>query len=477
MRLQELQRMEKQVPRNFKIYCLLTLVLSAVVFLAMHIWDNKFNWKSPQGRDGHLVLSNETISAYPLIFLTEGWALYQDVLLTPEEIDRYAPDTYIKIGEYRDMRFGEKHKNPHGYATYRLQIDVSGHVGDNIYTLQLPEIYSAYRLYINGELMQVAGSPDRDDGYEPLIFTGEVTFKSQDVIDIIFAVANFSHYEGGLTTPPAFGDTIRVNTMVQGRLIFRAAIMGSALMLGLLIMLAGARLQRKPGILFLLLVMSFLGFTAYTIVHALIPAGMFWFYFETFCYYAMFFLAIWLLDELCGIHSRMSLAVKLIDAGMCVMAIVVPIFLSERLVPMYLFYFLSRYYKLFLLLYISISALVAMWRGARHAAPILCGMVIFAVAAVVDLFMPARSAIITGEPIEIGCFLMILIMGTSMAIEVMDRHRHGQVWRDGRYLEERAQPLPDTEAVEFEPEWLEDLEDILEEKEKARQESTRTTDR
>ena len=399
--------------RRYLIALILTALISAVIFLTLEIWDNKYTHDSPQPSQGELAITGEDLAAHPVMFLAEGWALYKGVLLDPDTVSDHEPDAYITLGDYNDMSFGDNSLSPHGSATYRLTLDVQGHSGMNIYTLQLPEIYSAYRLYINGELMVEAGSPDRET-YKPRIFTGEINFRATSKVDILIAVSDWSHYYSGLISPPAFGDTLAVNTMVQGRLIWCALLCGAALMLAIVILLNSNAARRKKAALFLLLTLCFIGYTGYVIIHALVAAGMFWYRFETFCYYGMFFLAIWLIGDLCGIHTRLSIAVKITDAAMCVLCIAIPEFFSGYHTPMYIFHLLSDSYKYFLLLYLTGAMWKAMRRDALYAPFILLGLVIFYVSAIVSLFFSHRDPITFGTSTELGCFAMLCILGWAM---------------------------------------------------------------
>lgn len=443
----KLLKLDPKRERAFIITFIVAFLISAVIFTLMSLHDDKYQHGAPQPENGMLVLGDNSLEENPLMFLIDGWALYRDALLDPVSIEGVEPDQYISIGQYKDMSFGDSSKSPHGSATYRLRMDVSGHVGDNVYTLQLPEIYSAYRLYINGELMLSAGNPD-PSAYEAKILTSEITFRATKGIDIIIAVTDRSHYYSGIISPPAFGDTLAVNTMIQGRLVFCALLIGSALMLGIMILFLGMRLSKRSGMLFMCLTLSFVGYMSYIIFHALFPAGMFFHYFETFCYYAMFFFAIWLIGMICNIHTKVSMLVKILDASICVFSILVPLNFSGYHTPMYIFHMITYYYKYFLLLYLMVSVFYAMRRQEPYAPVVLCGLSPFIAATVIRIIFPEHDPIIFGAAIEIACYLMFCFMGWAMAYRAVSRHRHAQVWHHGHYDEHRMPPMPDTEVIE-----------------------------
>lgn len=443
----------KKRQRAFTVIFLLTFIGTTVLFVLMSLFDNKYTQNSVKPQNGLMILEDDSLKKSPIIFLVEDWELYKGVLLNPETIHTAQPDDFINIGDYHDMSFGDTSRSPHGHATYRLLIDTSRHEGDNVYTLQLPEIYSSYRLYINGNLMLSAGIPEAEN-YKAKIFTSEVTFRAEDEVEIILAVSDWSHYYSGIISPPAFGDTIAINTMVQSNLVRCSIMMGIAITLGLIVHLVGVMLERKPGVLFLLLALTFCGYTAYTIIHALFPAGIFWHYFETFCYYAMFFLCIWLIGIICHIHTKISLIVKIMDAAMCVLSIAVPLFFSGYHAPMYIFHQVTLYYKYFLLIYLLVVVTSAMLNDAKYAPVVLCGLSTFLSATIVSIIMPKHDPITLGTSLEVGCFIMLCYIGWAMVYSCISRHRHTQYWHHGHYDERHLPPLPDTQDIEetLEPE-------------------------
>ena len=67
---------------------------------------------------------------------------------------------YLDIGQYGGFELGDINQNAHGQATYRLRIFDEPH---QVMTLQIPEIYSAYKLYINGQLYYQSGEVEKEN--------------------------------------------------------------------------------------------------------------------------------------------------------------------------------------------------------------------------------------------------------------------------------------------------------------------------
>ena len=139
---------------------LLAVVLGSALCLSLYVWDNKYTRPGAQPMDGLLTLTDEELGQTDLHFLIHGWAFYPGVLLTPEEWTAHGTEHYMiytSIGER--TRFDQPDGvTPHGCGTYALTLDLPETHAQ--YGLELPEIYSAYRLYLNGNLELQVGEPD-----------------------------------------------------------------------------------------------------------------------------------------------------------------------------------------------------------------------------------------------------------------------------------------------------------------------------
>ena len=115
---------------------------------------------------------------------------------------------------------------------------------ERIYALELPEIYSAYRLYVNDTLVAQMGDPD-EETYTPRTKIETVTFQASGRVTLLLAVRDASHYYSGLVYPPAFGLPGGV-TLLRG---LSLSLQVSALILSLvcaaMAFFAGYRLQRQ----------------------------------------------------------------------------------------------------------------------------------------------------------------------------------------------------------------------------------------
>lgn len=101
-----------------------------------------------------------------------------------------------------------------GCGTYLLRIQVpSTRIS---YSLGMPEVFSAYQLYINGDPALSIGNPDPDH-YRDATGSRLVSFFPDEngMITILIAVNNQSYFYSGMTFPPAFGTPQALNYTVE----------------------------------------------------------------------------------------------------------------------------------------------------------------------------------------------------------------------------------------------------------------------
>ena len=99
------------------------------------------------------------MKAFRFIIFPENGNIIQTYFLTPE--DRPGAvllQISLSIGEFGGLELDDRDGNPYGSGTYRLRIMLSPE--EHTYGLYLPEIFSAYNLYIDGILIEQVGNPD-----------------------------------------------------------------------------------------------------------------------------------------------------------------------------------------------------------------------------------------------------------------------------------------------------------------------------
>ena len=240
------------------------------------------------------MLDGGALDKSPVLFLIGGWEYYGGKLLSPKDFvhDAPAPDKHIYIGQYGGFEAGDKDAPPHGSATYRLNIFIPDQ--PRKFMLELPEIFSAYRAYINGGEVMRMGDPD-PDSYRPETGNRMVAFEAGGRIEIIIAASDYSHFYSGMTYPPAFGEPESVANLLSSRLVIRGVVCAIALTIALISLLIGiiSRSSRLT-VLYSLLCLCFIGYVSYPLVQTYSGGFRLSYIIENFSFCAMLLLAMWI---------------------------------------------------------------------------------------------------------------------------------------------------------------------------------------
>ena len=405
--------------------------LAVFACLLLYQYDNKYTKPGPRGTNGVLILDEGDMERNPVLFLVEGWEYYGGRLLSPEDfVDTPPrPDAYIFIGQYGGFDAGDVSKSPHGSASYRLTIRIPDR--PKAYLLELPEIFSAYRAYVNGKLVQTMGEPE-PAGYIPRTGNRTVTIEAGGRIEIIIAVSDFSHLYSGLTYPPAFGEPEAVNALLSARLIFRSLLLAFALAVGAVALAVGLASGKKAlGILFGLLCLFFIGYTGWPILRTLTSAFYPFYVIENFSYCALLACVLLLQRNIYGEHKKRDLFFIGFGGLMCLLSIALPFALpAGRLWIMGGYSYLVMAYEWITAAWLTYTAVKAALRDA-HSKTLLYGILIFDAALVMDRLLPLHEPVVTGWFPELAGFALVLCVGVAMAGEVAAKYR------DSAVLEER----------------------------------------
>jgi signal transduction histidine kinase/ActR/RegA family two-component response regulator len=120
-----------------------------------------------------------------------------------------------------------------GYASYSLTVLLPKH--SNKLSLQVPDTYASYRLFVNGELFSHAGSPDSvEEKAVPKWLQQSVELNTNaDTLHLVLQVANFWHSKGGPYKPIYIGDRDELALQWQRDNAFDFVLMGCLFMGGL----------------------------------------------------------------------------------------------------------------------------------------------------------------------------------------------------------------------------------------------------
>lgn len=403
---------------------------ASVLFTLAYRYDNKYTAPGVQPSGGVLKLSDRDLQENPKTFLILDWEIYRGRLLSPEDFVEtpLTPDELTFIGQYGGFEGGNPEASPHGSATYRLKIVLPQETRS--YTLELPEIYSAYRLYVNGVLMKQMGEPEWAD-YRAYTGNNSVTIQASGMLDILLAVSDYGYFYSGMVYPPAFGEPDAISSYLNLRYGIRTAVLAAALCIGLISL--GIRFLAKSFrdgkedrdliFLYALLCFCFAGFIGYPVVKTLFPGGLQWYYFENFCYSAIFLLVGLIQYRISRFGGRFAAAFVVFGLFVCFCSLLVPFFLSENLALLLTYSGLLKVYTYASTLFLTVSTAYGMYRGTTSSTLMTAGMIVFDCALVFDRIFPDFEPILFGWFNEIAAGVLVVFVGVLMAGHVARQYR------------------------------------------------------
>lgn len=188
-----------------------------------------------QANQGYLDLSDWNPDIDGVIKLDGQWELYWKKLYTPDSfIDENNISNPVYIHQPRawnKMMIEDEQLPGDGYGTYRLRIS---NLEDRFYGIKIPRIFTAYKLWINNDLLAFAGKvgsskSDMIPQYLPQI----AYFKPVDnQVDIVIQVSNFRHRSGGILDSIRFGDSKQITDIRNRAIAFDLFLFGSLLIIG-----------------------------------------------------------------------------------------------------------------------------------------------------------------------------------------------------------------------------------------------------
>lgn len=391
-----------------------SILFSMGLFLAAYQYDNKYTLHSPQPIGGMLYFNPDTDS---LTHLINGWQFYKGRLLAPQDFtgEPPLPDGYISIGQYSGMEAGHTDASPHGSITYGLTLVLPDTPAS--YTLELPEIYSAYRLYIDDRLMASQGIPEKAQ-YAPEIHSSSVTFEAAGNTRVLLAVSDWSWLYSGLVYPPAFGTTAAVKTLLDQKLAWGFSITVLALLLAAFQMVLAAVQKSRRTLYAALICIAFAVSVCSPSVHRLVVTGVMPFYnLELFCRYAVYGIAVLLANHLYVRHTRGRVAVSATAVIFPLAALGISLASPAlNLESMLMLSHSAEIYKIFCALWIVFTAFLAGRKAPLWSSQsiLLAGACVFASSLAADRLLPSFEPIRFGWYSEIAGLIFVLLISLIM---------------------------------------------------------------
>lgn len=401
---------------------LLTVALTSLFCLGLYSYNNKYTHNNLQPQNGRLTVTEEALDSFH--YLIHDWAFYPDVLLTPDEMTgHYAdhPGIYTSIGDHTRFDGLGTREEPHGCGSYALELDLPS--GIRSYSIELPEIYSSYRFYINGEEYLQVGTPEPDQ-YEARTQTKHVSFRADRHADLLLAVSDYSHYYSGMVYPPVFGTSDTINQYHDIRQSITLIATALCLILTLTTLYLGIWLKKNNTVLFALL--SFcLGLTiTFPYLHVLFELPISPCYtLELLCIYIMPLLVVILHNRICDVSPRFYWISCGVMVFFCSIACGYAMNSDSLSVPMMkLFSQLVFLYKLGTAAYLLFTAYQSIDSGVKMVRPIYYATIAYATFFLWDRILPVFEPIYFGWFMDWGNLIMVIAIGISLMGDMIASH-------------------------------------------------------
>lgn len=407
---------------------IISVSVSSAIFFLSYQYDNKYTSTSPQAKNGVLILDETFIEEKQLTYLIDGWEIYRNKLLSPNDFKdgSYIADEIVYIGQYGGFEGKNSIRSPHGYATYHMTISLPE--TKHTYTLDLPEIYSAYKLYVNGDLLMSMGKTGDIDNHKAETGISQVTFQASENIDIIFAVSDYSHFYSGKVYPPAFGlsDTV----IKSSRIYFAIRCISCAVgfFVGIMYLFISifhiknkVKSARNFSFLYSSLCFAFVFYISHPIVKSLFKSGLLFNHLEPFAFSLILLLVVIIQNHVISIGKTLSIASTVVCSAFCLFSFFFPIFMNGQLLIMKIYSKAVGFYTVACAVYMISLTILGIIKGKSFMSFMLIGTSVFGTSLAFDRIFPLFEPIYFGWFTEIGTCLLVLFIGISLASEISSR--------------------------------------------------------
>ena len=192
----------------------------------------------PLAQNGEIYLKDWIPSrSHTNISLKGQWAFYWNELLTPEEIkNTTTAPLYVQApAEWSNLNIDGQTFPNEGYATYHLNILLNENALNEPIALQVPSSGSAYKVWINGQLLAQSGTVGTTKEQETAWSISKIIYFTSDkqTLDLVVQVSNFHKRRNGMWSPFIIGnpDTTLLENFVHGTTL-KLMFIGSLLIIG-----------------------------------------------------------------------------------------------------------------------------------------------------------------------------------------------------------------------------------------------------
>lgn len=166
-----------------------------------------------------------------IVRLDGQWEFYWNQLIAPGQEEAKTSKDYIEVPSSWNKYIGNEKKSGYGYATYILQFITSENIELG---LKIPRMFTAYNMWINGELIASAGNVGETEELATPQYLPQVEFfeSEKGINEIVVQVSNFHHRSGGMLESINLGGKNQITRLRNIILAGELAVFGSLMFIG-----------------------------------------------------------------------------------------------------------------------------------------------------------------------------------------------------------------------------------------------------
>lgn len=189
----------------------------------------------PRAEGGVLDLQSWDFDSQGPVQLSGEWQFFWQQLRQPTDFasPNFDESQFILLPVSWNVQADGEPLSSYGYMTCRLQVLLS-HPNQKL-ALDMPNVETAYRLYINGRLVTEVGTvSDRAETASPYWLPQVVEVTSDDTtLDIVLHVSNYHYRWGGAARPINLGTEAQIRATREWRVVLSIFLSGSILIMSL----------------------------------------------------------------------------------------------------------------------------------------------------------------------------------------------------------------------------------------------------
>lgn len=213
----------------------IALAFAYVVAFAVHAQNNL------TAKEGLLDVRSQDFSMAS-VKLNGEWEFFPSQLVEPFQL--------VSQTSYVEFPYHWSESESQGFATFRLKVIVDKNIPN--FSLDIPQLYSAYTLWVNGAVVAKNGSVGVDRmSTEPQWLPQVVSFKGGvDTLDITLQIANFYHSTGGIKNPIYLGSPERLHTLQSSSYMVNLILLGVLTFIGVFFLNIYFFVKREGSVLY-----------------------------------------------------------------------------------------------------------------------------------------------------------------------------------------------------------------------------------